>query len=471
MKMLIGGAWSEGSGGDRIEVINPSDLTTVDTVPSGDSNDVSAAVDAAEDAFRTWSAVPARERGRVLRQAAERVRGSIDDLAMLLTKEQGKPLAESKGELLGFANVLDYHASISGTIHGKTMDLQGIGDGLTLREPLGVCGAIIPWNMPVLIMAWKTAPALVTGNTLVMKPASDAPLCCLRLASILQDSGVTDGAVNMVTGGGIKAGEPLASHPRVRKLSFTGASSTGKRVAGIAAPTLKRLTLELGGSDPAIVCSDADIEKTADGIVAARFYNCGQACTSLKRLYVMDDVADALVERVVVKASSLTMGDGLEPGTRLGPLVNGSQQQAMTGFMEDLVGKGQGNVLCGGSAPDGVGYFFPATVVDNVDPDSRMMREELFGPILPIVRVGSLDEALEMANQGPYGLGASIWSKDLGTVRRCVRELRSGMVWVNTHLRVPVEAPFGGVGDSGIGRENGIESLDSYLEWKTVILG
>ncbi len=471
MKMLIGGAWSEGSGGDDIKVMNPSDLTTVDTVPSGDANDISAAVDAAHDAFRTWSAVPARERGRALRQAAERVRVSVDELAVLLTKEQGKPLSESKGELLGFANVLDYHASISGTIHGKTLDLQGIGDGLTFREPLGVCGAIIPWNMPVLIMAWKTAPALVTGNTLVIKPASDAPLCCLRLASILQDSGIPQGTVNMVTGSGIKTGEPLASHPAVRKLSFTGASSTGKRVAGIAAPTLKRLTLELGGSDPAIVCSDADIEKTANGIIAARFYNCGQACTSLKRLYVMDDVADNLVERLVSKASALTAGDGLLPGTRLGPLVNASQQEAMTEFMQDLYEKEHGKVLCGGTALDRRGYFFPATVVDHADPDAKMMREELFGPILPIVRVGSLDEALEMANHSPYGLGASIWSQDLGTVRRCIKELRSGMVWVNTHLRVPVEAPFGGVGDSGLGRENGTESLDSYLEWKTVILG
>ncbi len=471
MKMLIGGAWSEGSGGDVIKVTNPSDLTTVDTVPSGDADDISAAVDAAQDAFVEWSAVPARERGMVLRLVAERVRASVDELATLLTREQGKPFLESKGEFLGFANVLDYHASVSGTLHGKTLELQGIGDGLTLREPLGVCGAIIPWNMPVLIMAWKAAPALVTGNTLVIKPASDAPLSCLRLASILQDSGVPDGAINIVTGGGIEAGEPLAFHPGVRKLSFTGASSTGKRVASVAAPTLKRMTLELGGSDPAIVCSDADIEKTAEGIIAARFYNCGQACTSLKRLYVMDEVADTLAKRLVDKASSLKMDDGLREGTRLGPLVNASQQEAMGRFMKDLGDRDQGTVLCGGEAPERMGHFFPATVVDHTDPDSRMMREELFGPILPIVRVGDLDEALEMANRSPYGLGASIWSQDLRTVRRCIKEFRTGMVWVNTHLRVPVEAPFGGVGDSGLGRENGTESLDSYLEWKTVILG
>ncbi len=470
MRMLIGGEWSDAVDGRRTDVLNPSDLSLVDTVPAARGEDVNAAVDAAKDAGDTWSKMPARERGRILWQATAMVRDQADGLANLLTREQGKPLVESRGEVLGFANVLEYHASICGGMHGKTLELQGIGDGLTLREPIGVCGAIIPWNMPVLIMAWKTAPALVTGNTLVLKPSSEAPLCCLSLAGILQSAGVPPGVLNMVTGPGVAVGEPLAAHPDVRKLSFTGASSTGKRVATIAAPTLKRLTLELGGSDPAIVCADADLERTADGIVAARFYNCGQACTSLKRLYVMDEIADELASLIAEKASALRMGDGLQEGVRLGPLINRNQRDAMTSYLDDLVDRGA-EVLCGGHPPQTEGHFFPATVVDRADIGSDALREEVFGPILPMVRVDDLDEALEMSNEGPYGLGASIWTKDLATVRRCVGEFRSGMVWVNLHLRVPVEAPFGGIGDSGLGRENGTESLDSYLEWKTVVLG
>ncbi len=470
MRMLIGGEWEEAAGGAVSVVRNPADLSIAGEVPQGGSEDVSAAVDSAADAFGPWSATPARERGRLLWKSAAAVRDAVDELAALLTREQGKPLHESKGEVLGFANVLEYHASISGSLHGKTLELQGIGRGLTLREPLGVCGAVIPWNMPALIMAWKAAPALVTGNTVVLKPSSEAPLCCLSLAAKLQEAGLPPGTLNVVTGPGVAVGEAIATHPGVRKLSFTGSSATGKRVAGIAAPALKRLTLELGGSDPAIVCEDADLRKAADGIIAARFYNCGQACTSLKRLYVMEPVAERLISMLEERVAALKVGDGSDPGTQMGPLVSLQQQRLMGSFMDDLRSRG-GEASAQGAVPDLDGHFFPPTLVADPPADARMLGEELFGPILPVVRTSSLDEAMALANAGPYGLGASVWTEDLDTARRCAEEFRSGMVWVNMHLRVPVEAPFGGIGDSGLGRENGTESLDSYLEWKTVILG
>ena len=470
MMMLIGGEWAAAAGGGVTGVTNPADLSAAGEVPQGGREDVSAAVDSAAEAFVPWSATPARERGRVLWRAAAAVRDAGDELAALLTREQGKPLTESKGEVLGFANVLEYHASVCGSLHGKTLDLQGMGKGLTLREPLGVCGAIIPWNLPALIMAWKTAPALATGNTVVLKPSSEAPLCCLSLASKLQEAGLPPGVLNVVTGPGAAVGEAIASHPGVRKVSFTGSSGTGKRVAGIAAPTLKRLTLELGGSDPAIVCEDADLERAADGIIAARFYNCGQACTSLKRLYVMEPVADRLISMLKERVSALRVGDGGESGTQMGPLVSLQQQRLMRSFMDDLRSRG-GEEASRGVVPDMKGHFFPPTLVTDPPSDARMLDEELFGPILPVVRTSSLDKAMELANGGPYGLGASVWTRDLDTARACAEGFRSGMVWVNMHLRVPVEAPFGGIGDSGMGRENGTESLDSYMEWKTVILG
>ncbi len=469
MKMLIDGEWCDAVSGEMIEIINPADLSKVDKVPSSGPEDISIAVDAAEEAFPKWSAVPIRERGKVLKRAAENITAEVDRLTRILVQEQGKPFAEAKGEVMGFVNVLDYYASICGSLHGKTLELEGIGKGLTFREPIGVCGAIIPWNMPILIMAWKTAPALITGNTVVLKPSSETPLCNLNIASLFQKAGLPPGALNVVTGTGIKAGEPLASHSKVRKISFTGASSTGKRVASLAAPALKHITLELGGSDPSIVCSDADLERTAEGIVKARFYNCGQACTSLKRLYVMEDVADRLTELLLSKISSLKVGNGMEKDVDLGPLINRTQRSKMLDLIKES--STEANVLCGGDLPQREGYFFnPALVVD-VPATSRLMREEVFGPILPMARVESVEEALELATKTNYGLGASVWTNDLGTARTCAHAFKSGMVWVNMHLRVPAEAPFGGVKESGLGRENGTESIEAYTEWKTVILG
>ncbi len=467
--MLIGGEWAESESGRRREVLDPATLEIVGHVPEGTEEDAARAVDAAEDAFPAWSALPVRERGKMLLEAVRLTHDSLSELSTLLSREQGKPLAEARGEILGYINVLEWFQSVSGSMRGTFMDVPGSGDGIIAHEPLGVCAAIIPWNVPALTMAWKIAPALVTGNCVVLKPASATPLSNLLLASIFQDAGLPDGVLNVVTGPGEQVGEALARHPAVDKVSFTGSSAVGKRVGGIAGGNLKRVGLELGGSDPAIVCEDVDLASTAKAIVAARLYNCGQACTSLKRLYVMDSVADELQRLLVSEIEAIRVGRGLDEGVGMGPLYSASAREEVE---RQLAGDAD-NIIIGGSRPElGLpGHFLQPALIRDPSPGSPLLREEVFGPALPLTAVSDLDEALSMANDSPYGLGASIWTKDLDRARRAARELRAGRVWVNMHLRVPVEMPFGGWGDSGLGAENGLEALREHLRSKSIIVG
>lgn len=474
MKMLIDGQPADAAGGKELDVINPANGKLVDRVPSGDREDVRRAIDAAADAAGKWSAMAARERGRILLRAAEIVRSRAGDLATTLTMEQGKPLREARDEIHGFANILEFYASISGSLRTGLVPVGPERYGLTMRKPIGICGAIIPWNVPGIIMGWKVGPALLAGNTMVLKPSKTAPLTCLHLGSIMKEAGLPDGVLNLVTGSGETVGDEIVRNPRIRKVSFTGQTISGKRVAEVAAGSLKRVTLELGGSDPMIVCDDADLEAAADGAIRGRFYNCGQTCTSVKRLYVFESVGDRYIEMIRERIAALKVGDGLEKGVDIGPLNNRQQLERIRSAVQAVRDRKEGNILLGGEAPKGPafdsGFFFMPTLVTDVQEGSVLLKEEIFGPVLPIMIVKDLEEAIARANDTPYGLGSSIWTRSIRRAMIACERLESGITWVNNHVRIPPEMPFGGVKDSGLGRENGLEAIEHYTDIKSVLL-
>lgn len=456
-----------------IPVFNPADGTLVGTVPGNTPSDLNEAVEASLTAFPSWSRRDMVDRGKVLFTAARMVRDQQDHLATLLTREQGKPLKESANEIAGFARVLEYYASVSGSLRGEYSYSRLYGHSIVSRRPLGVCGAIIPWNMPVLIMGWKICPALVTGNTMVLKPATTAPLTCIALAGILVTAGIPEGVLSILTGPGEVIGEAMAAHPDIRALSFTGEISTGIRVSTRAAPTMKRLILELGGSDAMIVCRDADIGAAASGAVSGRFFNCGQTCTAVKRLFVDDIIADEFISRVKERISAMKVGNGLALGTDMGPMHTASHRDRLLDQVERTVSSGRGRIILGEAVPDRTspdGSFLNPILITDVSPDAPVVTEEVFGPVLPVIRYYKLDDAIQMANHTRYGLGASVWTEDLKTITRTSEELTSGIVWINQHLKIPPEVPFGGMKESGHGRENGIRALDHYLEDKTILI-
>lgn len=459
---------------DTILVHNPADGTVVGTISNGSSLDVDIAVSAASDAFIRWGSSDPLERGKIFFSAAARVRGDQRNLAALLTSEQGKPLRESRNEIAGFARILEYYASISGMTRGDYAKSSQYGHMMVSREPLGVCAAIIPWNVPAILMGWKIGPVLAAGNTMVLKPSQTAPLTCIALASHLYEAGLPRDALRIVTGTGEVIGEALAEHPGIRSISFTGAVKTGRRVALLAAPALKKTVLELGGSDAMIVCNDADLDAAAKGAVSGRFFNCGQICTAIKRVFVHEDISASFIRRTEELVRFLKIGNGMEKDVQMGPVHTASQRDQIRSLVEDTVTSGMGTLVTGGTIPEDPslknGNFFTPALLTGVDPDAPVMKEEVFGPVLPVCTFGSLDEAIQMANGTRYGLGSSIWTHDSRTISRAVGELQAGIIWVNQHLRIPPEVPFGGVKASGIGRENGRYALEQYLEEKTILI-
>jgi succinate-semialdehyde dehydrogenase/glutarate-semialdehyde dehydrogenase len=474
MKMQINGKSVEAYSGEFFNIINPATGELIDRVPKGTADDAAMAVEAASLAFDSWASTSSQQRARVLYRAAGIVRQRKDELAVLLTREQGKPLTEAKNEIEGFANVLDYYCGLASSFHGDFIPVSQNGYAFTVKKPLGVCAAIIPWNMPALIMAWKIGPALISGNTLVLKPASDTPLTNLTLASILSEAGLPPGVLNIVTGPGEVVGESLVKSPKVKKISFTGEARTGKRVAELAAGGMKRVTLELGGSDPMLVCDDANLEDAVLGALRGRFYNCGQTCTAVKRLFVFESVAEEFIKKLEAGIRNLRVGNGLHENVDMGPLNNRRQWEYIKELVTNVEEKDEGRIVTGGKVPEGSafnsGYFFEPTLVVDVSRESRLLKEEIFGPVLPVVRVQHLDEAIEEANNTCYGLGASIWTKNLDRARTGCEQLNAGIIWLNQHLKVAPEVPFGGTRESGIGRENGPDALSEYLDLKTVML-
>ena len=474
MQMRVGGKEISSADERWIPVINPATGEVIDQVPEGTLHEVDEAVSAAQAAFDSWGKKTVRERGMILHRAAGNVREQHQELARLLTMEQGKPLRDAVDEIRGFANILEFFAGISGAMNGDFIALGSLGDALVKREPIGVCGAIIPWNMPAIIMGWKVAPALLAGNTLVFKPSSSAPLTCLSLASSLERSGLPPGVLNVVTGKGEVVGEGIARHPAIRKISFTGERATGYRIQELARSQLKDLSLELGGSDPMIVWKDADIGKAVSGVIKGRFYNAGQTCTAVKRLYVHHDIAKEFVVRLKNKVEAIRVGNGLDPGSDMGPLSGKPQLDNVISFVNTVEKKGQGTILTGGNVmtggTHGKGFFYAPTLVTDTTPECILLQQEVFGPVLPVVPVNDLETAIAKANSTPYGLGASIWTNDLSVVHEVFSSVAAGMVWVNRHLTIPPEIPFGGVKESGIGRENGISAYHSYTRTKSLLL-
>ncbi|MFA6225710.1 MAG: aldehyde dehydrogenase family protein [Methanoregula sp.] len=473
--MRIGGKDTGGLDDRWIDVKNPATEVLIDRVPSGTPDDVANAVDAADTASSGWKKKPMRERGTILFHAAGLVREQHKDIAQLLTMEQGKPLREAIDEVRGFANILEYYAGISAHSTGEAIRLGPAGDCMVVHEPLGICGAIIPWNMPVIIMGWKVGPALLAGNTMVLKPASTTPLSSLKLAAILDKAGLPPGVLNVVTGSGEAIGAAIVRHPLIRKVSFTGDCKTGEKIRQMASGPLKDLTLELGGSDPMIVMNDADINKAVEGALRGRFYNAGQICTAVKRLYVHEKIADIFVKKLQVRVEALKAGNGLEPGIDLGPMNSAGQRELISGMVNEVKEKGEGTILTGGCSITGpsydAGYFYRPTLVSDVNPGARLLTDEIFGPVLPVMSVPDLDTAIQEANRSRYGLGASVWTTDLATTKRVFDEVHAGIIWVNHHLTIPPEIPFGGINESGIGRENGSHALESYSRTRTLFLG
>ena len=477
-KMFIAGESVDAITGATYEVLNPANGEVVDTLPRGNADDARRAIDAAEAAFDEWSHTSAEERAKILFKAAEMVEAERKSLAELLCREQGKPFQEASGELEHFHHGIDFYAGLASKVRGAHVPLPVKNAyGMVVRKPLGVCGAIVPWNFPITLMGTKVGPALAAGNTVVVKPASTTPLTTIRVIELMNQAGLPKGVLNVVTGPGGVVGEELLVNSKVRRIAFTGESATGKHVAEVACGDFKRVTLELGGSDPMIVCDDADIAKAVTGAMVGRFWNAGQACLAVKRLYLFDQIYDAFLKSLADKVSRYEVGDGMtraeKPKIRMGPLHTAVQREEIEAQVKDAVGRGA-KVLIGGARPEGAqyerGFFYQPTILENVPDDARAVTEETFGPLLPVFRVSSLDEALERANGSIYGLGSSIWTKNLDNIESAIDRLQAGNVWVNSLHYGYDELPFGGVKASGFGREHGPEALDYYLEPKGVVI-
>ncbi|HLG72714.1 MAG TPA: aldehyde dehydrogenase family protein [Chloroflexota bacterium] len=475
-QMIINGQQVGAASGETMQVINPANRQVVDTVPKASAEDTRKAIEAAAAAFPKWSGMPAHERAAILLKAAAHVREHLKEVAELLTAEQGKPIRDSMIEADRFAAGVEQYAGLvaGGHIKGEQMSLpQYKAMGLVVRRPMGVTGAIIPWNFPLTLFANKMAPALAVGNTVVAKPASTTPLSSIRLTELMNEGGLPEGVLNLVTGPGNVVGEELIRHPLVRKIGFTGETVTGQQVMASASKEIKRVTLELGGSDPAIVCDDADVELAAKSIAIGRFFNAGQACLAVKRVYVQEQVADEFIEKISARASRLKVGPGMDTSSQMGPMHTEGGRATIEEQMKDALDRG-GKVAAGGGRPQGEGFdqgnYFSPTVLIDVPEDARVWKEETFGPLLPVMVVKDFEEALRRANDTEYGLGSSIFTRDFAKAQRAIDEIQAGYTWVNSIQVAYDELPFGGWKHSGYGKEHGTDVLDYYTEEKSVIL-
>jgi succinate-semialdehyde dehydrogenase/glutarate-semialdehyde dehydrogenase len=474
---LIGGEQVGAKSGEETPIVNPATEEEFDAVPKGGPEDVDAAVAAAKGAFSEWSKKDPDERAQLMRAGIARIQENGKEIAQLLVREQGKPFSEAMGELHHFLHGMNYYADLASKIEGVYANLPsalGRAYGMVIKKPIGVCAAIVPYNFPLTLMGTKVGPALAAGNTIVVKPANTTPLATLRVAELMQEAELPPGVLNVVTGPGKEVGEALATHPDVRRVALTGSTQTGRRMMEIAAPKFKRVSAELGGSDPVIVFPDADVDAAVRGVNIGRFFNAGQACLAAKRVYVFDEVYDEFMEGITKRVSRYELGDGMEkaekPKIRMGPLNAAKHRDLLADQLQDAVDRGA-KVAVGGDGHDGKGYFFEPTVIENAPHDSRVVREETFGPLLPVFKVNDVDEAIRLANDSPYGLGSSVYTHNVKWIHRAAQEIEAGMTWVNQLHFGYDELPFGGVKDSGVGREHGQEAIEHYLEQKSVVVG
>lgn len=467
--MFINGKQVESHSGESIEIINPATEQVLDSVPRAGEADVDRAVAAAKDAYARWRKIPASDRAAMLHEVAEKTRTHMQDLARLLTQEEGKPLPENEEELDWTINTFHYYAELGRHDRGRVIP-PGDPDqfNFVLKVPYGVVACIVPWNYPLLLLAWKVAPALAAGNTVVIKPSELAPLSVLRMAEVAFDH-LPPGVVNVLTGFGPETGEPLVKHPDVPVIAFTGSLVTGQRIASLAAPQMKKLHLELGGKDPMVIGPDVDLDLAVRGLAYAGLINTGQVCTSTERVYAPKNRYAQFSEQLADFVSGLRLGDGLEDGTDIGPMIRNRFREKVEGQLSQAVDAGA-KILIGGKRPEAFehGFYLEPAVLVNVDHEMTVMREETFGPVLPLMAYDDFEQAIALANDSEYGLGASLMSNDPHLVKRFFEEVEAGTIWINDPLTDNYAGPFGGMKMSGLGRELGQEGLDEFFEVKHV---
>jgi len=477
-EMLIGGEWRQAAAHEEIEVVNPATEEVVASVPAGSAEDVELAVATAQRALAEWSKTDVETRAGVLAKAADLIHENSKQLATVLTSEQGKPIAEAAGEVTHLAHGVRFYAEAATKVRGAYQDLPsafGPAYGMVIRRPVGVCAAITPYNFPLTLLGTKVAPALAMGNTVVAKPAATTPLATLEVARLFSEAGVPDGVLNVVTGRGSEIGDALVGHPDVRRVAFTGSTEVGRHVAKLASGDLKRLSVELGGSDPVIVCADADVDAAVKAVIIGRYWNAGQACLGCKRVFVHDSVYDTFVSQLVDRVGRYEPGDGTtkpeKPKLRMGPIHTKAGRDELLEQIDSGVSSGGELLIGGGTGTRASGWFLEPAVISEPSSDSKLMTEEVFGPVLPVARFTKFDDAIARANDTPYGLGSSIWTHDARLIHRAAQEIDAGMTWVNQIHYGYDELPFGGMKASGFGKEHGIEALDSYVELKSVVVG
>jgi betaine-aldehyde dehydrogenase len=470
LRMYINGEFVESHRGSYFPVIDPSTEEIIAEVPDADEKDVNGAVAVAKAAFDSgaWPQTTAQERGRILFRLAERVRKESAKLAELEARNSGKPIVEAEYDIADVATCLEYYGGLATKVLGHVNPVPDNALSLALREPIGVAGQIIPWNYPLLMAAWKLAPALAAGCTCVLKPAEQTPLTAIEFAHYLGDAGLPPGAVNVITGFGESAGAPLVKHADVNKIAFTGSAAVGKTVVKMAADTVKRVTLELGGKSPNIFFADADFEAAIDGALFGVFINQGEVCSAGSRILVEKTIYSKFVDAMSAKAKTIRLGPPLERETKMGPLVSKEQFERVCSYQE--IGKKEAKVAAGGGRPSAMarGYYVEPTIFYDVDNSARIAQEEIFGPVAAVIPFANEAEAIRIANETPYGLAAAVWSRDIFKAFRVVKALRAGIVWVNHMQPTYVEAPWGGYKQSGFGRELGPWGIEEYLETKQV---
>ena len=471
-QLLINNEWRPSSSGQTMEVVNPATEDVIAEVAAAGTSDVDAAVEAARAALNgPWGTMSARDRGRLVSKLADRLLERVDAVARLETLHNGKPISESRNiEIPAAAECFEYYAGWADKVMGETIPVKGNHLTYTLREPIGVVAAIVPWNFPLLLAAWKVAPALACGNTVILKPASQTPLTALALGEIAVEIGLPPGVLNIITGAGSRVGQALVEHPGIDKIAFTGDTSTGKAIMRSAADTLKRITLELGGKSPNIVLSDADVDAAIRGATIGIFYGKGEVCAAGSRLLVDRSLKNEFIDKLAARARKMVPGDPLDPKTRFGAIASKKQLDTVLKYIES--GRKEGaSLVAGGERADigtGKGYFVQPTVFADVTSEMTIAREEIFGPVLAAIEFADLDEAIAKANESQYGLAAGVWTKDIKKAHYVARKLQAGTVWVNTYNVYDTAAPFGGYKQSGFGREMSAHALEHYTQVKSV---
>ncbi|KTD83053.1 glycine betaine aldehyde dehydrogenase [Legionella waltersii] len=472
-EMYIDGKFTSAKSGITRDIIDPANGQLIAKVPEATKEDVVLAIKAARKAFDSgeWKKTTALDRSKLLFKLADLIRANAKKLEELETRNCGKPLAESQYDVADAANCFEFYAGLTTKIHGDTMSVPANSFSYVVREPIGVCGQIIPWNFPLLMAAWKLAPALAAGNTVILKPSELTPITALELFKLIDQCGFPKGVVNLITGPGVGVGDELTTHSMVDKIAFTGGTATGRKIMQAATGNLKRITLELGGKNPNIVFADCDLEMAIDGALFGAFANQGEVCSAGSRLIVERSVHKKMVDGMLKKIPNIKLGHGLDEGVKMGPLVSNAHREKVEHYVKIGIEEGA-KLICGGKRPKGEafekGYFFEPTIFDDVKPSMRIAREEIFGPVLSVIPFDTEEEAIHIANDTEYGLAAAVWTQNLTRAHRVTSQLRAGILWVNHYHPTYNEMPWGGYKQSGSGRELGLYGIESYLEIKQV---